>query len=63
MTAKFTNLEKMREAQREIGQRTWVYPKRVEAGKMTQAQADRLIAIMEEIALDYGAAAEKERLL
>lgn len=30
---------------------------------MTQAQADREIAVFEEIAVDYRAAAAKERLL
>jgi len=59
MTA-FTAKDKMREAQREVGQRRWVYPKLVASGKLTQAQADRQIAIMAEIALDMGALAAKE---
>lgn len=58
--AVFTNREKMREAQREIGQRQWVYPKRIDAGKLKQADADRQIAIMREIAEEYRAAAEQE---
>jgi hypothetical protein len=59
----FTAREKMQEAQREVGQREWVYPKRVAAGKMTQAAANKQIAIMKEIALDYGKLAEAERLI
>ena len=64
MTASnFTARQKMQAAQRESGYRGYVYPKRVAAGKMKQADADRQIAIMDEIAADYGALAEKERLL
>jgi hypothetical protein len=63
MTAAFTAREKMQAAQREAGYRRFVYPKRVDAGKMKQAEADRQIAIMDEIAADYGALAESERLL
>jgi len=58
----FTAREKMQAAQREVGYRRFVYPKRVEAGKMTAAQAEREIAIMDEIARHFGAlAAEEER--
>lgn len=59
----FTARDKMQAIQREVGYRRWVYPKRVEAGKMKQADADREIAIMDEIAREYGALAEKDRLL
>jgi hypothetical protein len=56
----FTFRQKMRAAQREAGYRRFVYPKRVAAGKMRQHQADEEIAIMDEIAADYGRAAERE---
>lgn len=56
----FTAREKMHAAKREAGYRQFVYPNRVYLGKMKQAQADREIALMEEIAADYGALAEKE---
>jgi len=56
----FTAREKMREAQREVGYRRFVYAKRVNDGKMKQAEADRFIAIMTEIAADYGALAEEQ---
>lgn len=39
--------------QREIGQRNWVYPRRVADGRMTQAEADREIAVMQAILADY----------
>lgn len=58
--ARFTNRDKMRCAQREVNQREWVYAKKVNAGTMTQAKATEEIALMKEIALDYGAAAEQE---
>jgi hypothetical protein len=41
--------EMIQEIQREISMREHVYPSRVEAGKMTQASADKKIAIMMEI--------------
>jgi len=57
---RFTAREKMRAAQREAGYRRFVYPKRIDAGKMTQAKADEEIALMDEIAADYGALAGAE---
>jgi hypothetical protein len=59
---RFTARQKMQCAQRETGYRRFVYPKRVVAGKMTQADADKQIAIMDEIAADYGTLAKKEEL-
>ena len=38
---------------REIGPRNWVYPRRVAEGRMTQANADREIAVMQAILADY----------
>lgn len=49
----FTAADKRKAAQREVSLRKFVYPNRVAARKMTQAQADREIAIMIEIASDY----------
>lgn len=53
----FTNLEKKKEAQREVIQRRRVYRRLIENGKMTQAEADHQIALMQEIAEDYTARA------
>lgn len=50
----FTRDEKRKAAERELGLRQRVYPRWVEAGKMSQAKAEREIAIMREIAEDYG---------
>lgn len=56
----FTDAEKAECAEREVKQRKYVYPRRIEAGKMTQALADRQTAIMEEIATEYRAKADAE---
>lgn len=58
-----TATDKLREINREIGQRRRVYPRLVAAEKMTQQAADRHIAIMEAIRADYEPQANKERLL
>lgn len=42
--------EMIAEVRREVAMREHVYPPRVEAGKMTQAAADKKVAIMIEIA-------------
>ena len=60
---KFTNAEKRKEAQREVDYRKYVYPRRVMDKKMTQQQADRQTAIMQEIADEYDTLAQKEWLL
>ncbi len=52
MTAAFTPAEKLACVQREIGQRLRAYPRWVEAGRMTQAKADREIACMRAIEAD-----------
>lgn len=57
---KFTNVQKMAEASREVGYRQFVYSRKVNDGKMPEAEAKRRIAVMEEIAEDYKALAEKE---
>ena len=58
--SQFTNAEKKIEAQREVQQRRRVYRRLVENGKMSQADADRQIAIMQEIADDYTARATED---
>ena len=60
---KFTAAEKAAEVKREIGQRQWDYPRRVAAGTLTRALANRRLAIMEEIAGDYLELVRKEKLL
>lgn len=59
---KFTAEEKREAIERELKYRRRVYPRRIEAGQMTRALADRQIALFEEILQDYQAAAAKERL-
>ena len=49
----FTNKEKHAALLREIAFRKYVYPKRVAALKMSQPEADKQIAVMEQIAEDY----------
>lgn len=56
----FTNRQKMQCAQRETGFRRRVYERRVAEGKMDKRKADEEIALMAEIAKDYGAAAEQD---
>lgn len=51
-----TPTEKRACIERELRMRRRVYPRRVADGKMTQAQADREIAVMEAILDDYPAA-------
>lgn len=59
--ARFTNAEKAQECRREVGQRRYVYRRRVQDGKMKQEHADRLIAIMEEMQAEYEAADARDR--
>lgn len=55
--------DKLACVEREVKMRRRVYPRWVENKRMTQAQADREIALMEAIADDYRAEAAKGRLL
>lgn len=48
-----THEEKRACLEREIKMRRRVYPRWVQSGKMTQAQSDREIAVMEAILADY----------
>ncbi|OHC97732.1 MAG: hypothetical protein A2792_09865 [Sphingomonadales bacterium RIFCSPHIGHO2_01_FULL_65_20] len=59
----FTAQEKLEAVRRELGFRRRVYPRRVDDGAMTQALADKQIAVFEAIEADYDAQAAKERLL
>lgn len=59
----FQDSEKLQAVERELGYRRRVYPRRVADGKMTQALADRQIAVFEDIAADYRARADREKLL
>lgn len=45
--------DKLAELEREIAMRKRVYPREVQADRMTQDQADRRLSIMEAIAQDY----------
>jgi hypothetical protein len=58
-----TAADKLKCVERELAYRYRVFARRVDAEKMTQKQADREIALMEEIAADYRTLAERERLL
>ena len=49
----FTRAQKRACIERELKMRRRVYPRWVENGKMTQADADREIAVMEAILADY----------
>lgn len=56
-------IEKLRAVEREIGYRRLVYPRRVEAKKMTQRQADWQLQVMEAIRDDYLTLAKAEKAL
>lgn len=60
MTVEITAKDKAECAEREVKQRLYVYPRRVADGKMTQALADKQIAIMQSIAADYRKVADAE---
>lgn len=56
----FSAQDKQREALRELGYRRKVYTRMVAEGRMKGKQADLRLAIMSEIADDYGALARGE---
>ncbi|MEM1152394.1 MAG: hypothetical protein AAGI03_17945 [Pseudomonadota bacterium] len=62
-TRTFTAAEKRAAAEREVRQRVRVYANLDERRKVTQAFADEQIALMREIAQDYGELEEGEKLL
>lgn len=59
----FTAAQKLRAVERELKFRRGVYPRWVEAKKLTQKFADEQIAIFEAIQRDYFAAEQTEKLL
>ena len=59
----FTYTEKLEAVDRELKKRRQVYPRLVANGTMTQALADRQIALMEAVKADYEIFAKRERLL
>lgn len=60
---RFTAQEKLQCVERELKQRRFVYPRRVDAGKMSKPLMDEQIALMEAIVADYEEMAKTERLL
>lgn len=58
-----TAADKLRCVERELRQRYRVYARMVAEGTMSERMKNREIAIMEEIAADLRATAERERLL
>jgi len=59
----FTATDKWKAAERELAYRRRVYPRWIEAGKMTDGFAAAQIAVMEAIAADYEKLAASERLI
>jgi hypothetical protein len=57
----FSNEQKMKCAERELAKRVQVYPKLVAKGRMSPNKRDYELAIMEEIAADYRASAERDQ--
>lgn len=58
-----TAADKLAAVRREITMRRRVYPRWVEANRMSQAKADEEIAVMEAIVADYERQVAGERLL
>ena len=56
----FSAKDKAEVAEREVKQRQRVYPRWVGEGRMTQQFADRQIAVMDEIAREYRAVADRD---
>jgi hypothetical protein len=63
MTDIITSADKLACAERELKMRKHVYPRWIEAGKISAGKAAHEIAAMEAIVADYKAEAEKERLI
>lgn len=59
----FTATDKWKAAEREVQQRRRVYSRLIVEKKMTESFAAEQIAIMQSIANDYAALAEKDRLI
>jgi len=63
MSEPYSATTKLAAVERELKYRKHVYPRQIEAGKMTDGFAAAQIAVFEAIAADYRALAEKERLI
>ena len=61
MITRHSNLEKHREATREVIKRKQTYERLITSGEMDRRDAARKISIMQEIADEYLARADKER--
>jgi hypothetical protein len=61
MTDIITTQDKLKCAERELKLRQWVYPRRVENGKMSEGAKEHELAAMQAIVDDYRAAMEKEK--
>lgn len=59
----FTARQKREAAERELKMRQRVYPRWIEAGRLTSEKAAHEIAVMEEIVADYRKLEQGERLI
>lgn len=50
---RFTDVDKLKEVERELGLRWSFYTRQVQAGRMTQALMDRRIALLQAVKDDY----------
>jgi hypothetical protein len=55
--------DKLACVQRELKMREYVYPRRIEAGKMTAGKAEFELRLMRAIVEDYRIIVERERLI
>ena len=58
---KFDVPTKLKELKRELGQRKYVYPRRIADGKMSEADAALKISLIEAIIEDYEQLAKSEQ--
>lgn len=59
--AQFDKATKLKELKRELGQRRYVYPRRIAGGQMSEADAALKISILEAIIADYEEAVKTEQ--
>ena len=60
---RWTEEEKLACLRRELKQREYVYPRRVEAGKMSRPKMEEELSCLRAIIADYENRAQSERLL
>lgn len=60
---RWTEEEKLACLRRELKQREYVYPRRVEAGKMSRPKMEEELDLIRAIIADYEGRAQSERLL